>query len=184
MMKKYRNLLLLVLAAGMTVLTLPMQAQKQVKEFSKWAAGSSPQEIGKRVAERLIAIPHSDFGRPGPSPFITYPEVATWYGALTFAQLSGDKDLDARLIQRFEPIFGEEAHFIPVPDHVDMSVFGTVPLEIYIQTNQQKYLDLGLNSADKQWENPTPDGLSAQTRYWIDDMYMLIIHPRRARIKR
>jgi hypothetical protein len=27
----------------------------------------------------------------------------------------------------------------------------------------------------RQWENPQPDGLSAETRYWIDDMYMLTI---------
>ena len=105
MMNRYRKTLGLLLAAGMIVLTLPLQAQKQPKEFKKWPAGSSPQEIGKRVAERLIAIPHSNFGRPGPPPFITYPEVATWYGALTFAQLSGDKELDARLIKRFEPSF-------------------------------------------------------------------------------
>ena len=154
----------------MIVLTLPLQAQKQPKEFKKWQAGSSPREIGKRVAERLLAIPHSNFGRPGPPPFITYPEVATWYGALTFAQLSGDKELDARLIKRFDPLFGNESNLIPVPDHVDRSVFGTVPLEIYIQTKEKKYLDLGLNSADKQWDDPTPDGLSSQTRYWIDDM--------------
>ena len=175
MMNRYRKTLGLLLAAGMIVLTLPLQAQKQPKEFKKWPAGSSPREIGKRVAERLLAIPHSNFGRPGPPPFITYPEVATWYGALTFAQLSGDKELDARLIKRFDPLFGNESNLIPVPDHVDRSVFGTVPLEIYIQTKEKKYLDLGLNSADKQWDDPTPDGLSSQTRYWIDDMYMLII---------
>ena len=99
MMNRYRKTLGLLLAAGMIVLTLPLQAQKQPKEFKKWPAGSSPREIGKRVAERLLAIPHSNFGRPGPPPFITYPEVATWYGALTFAQLSGDKELDARLIE-------------------------------------------------------------------------------------
>jgi len=175
MLNRYRRVAGLLVAVGTLLATLPLQAQKRPKEFTKWPAGSSPQEIGKRVAERLLEIPHSNFGRPGPPPFITYPEVATWYGALTFAQLSGDKELDARLIKRFQPIFAEESNLIPVPDHVDRSVFGAVPLEIYIQTKEQKYLDLGKNSADKQWEDPTPDGLSAQTRYWIDDMYMIII---------
>jgi unsaturated rhamnogalacturonyl hydrolase len=175
MINRYRRVAGLLLTVGMLLLALPLQAQKQPKEFTKWPTGSSPQEIGRRVAERLLEIPHSNFGRPGPPPFITYPEVATWYGALTFAQLSGDKDLDARLIKRFQPIFAEESNLIPVPDHVDRSVFGAVPLEIYIQTKEQKYLDLGKNSADKQWEDPTPDGLSSQTRYWIDDMYMIII---------
>jgi unsaturated rhamnogalacturonyl hydrolase len=175
MINRCRSMAGLVLLVGMVLAALPLQAQKQPKEFTKWPAGSSPQEIGKRVAERYLETPHSNFGRPEPPPFVTYPEVATWYGALTFAQLSRDKDLDARLIKRFQPIFAEESNLVPVPDHVDKSVFGAVPLEIYLQTKEQKYLDLGKSSADKQWENPTPDGLSVQTRFWIDDMYMITI---------
>jgi len=174
-MNRSRKPAALLLAAWMMVLALSLQAQQQPKEFRKWPAGTSPKEIGERVAERLIATPHSNFSRPGPPPFITYPEVVTWYGALTFAQLSGDKDLDSRLIQRFQPLLGEESKLVPVADHVDRTVFSAVPLEIYIQTKEQKYLDLGKTMADKQWENPTPDGLSPQTRFWIDDMYMLII---------
>src|SRR5882724_7800167 len=174
-MIRSRKTTVLLLAASMMVLALFGQAEQQPKEFRKWPAGSSPQEIGKRVAERLIAVPHSNFSRPGPPPFITYPEVVTCYGALTFSQLSSDKDLQSRLIQRFQPLFGEESNLVPVPDHVDRTVFSAVPLEIYILTKEQKYLDLGKPGADKQWENPTPDGLSPQTRFWIDDMYMLII---------
>lgn len=165
----------LLVTAMIVLLAALAEAQSQPKEFKRWPAGSSPQEIGKRVAERLIAIPHSNFGRPGPPPYITYPEVATWYGALTFAQLSGDKDLSTRLIQRFDPLFGAESGLVPVPDHVDRTVFGAVPLQIYIETKQEKYLDLGKNIAQKQWENPTPEGLTPQTRMWIDDMYMITI---------
>jgi hypothetical protein len=50
-----------------------------------------------------------------------------------------------------------------------------VPLEIAIQTKDKKYLDYGLSFADRQWVDPQPDGLSHETRYWIDDMYMLTI---------
>jgi rhamnogalacturonyl hydrolase YesR len=174
-MNRFGNPYGLLLAAMMMLIVGSALAQPRSKEFKKWPAGRSPQEIGKRVAERLIAIPHSNFGRPGPPPYITYPEVATWYGALTFAQLSGDKDLDTRLIQRFDPLFSAESELVPVPDHVDRTVFGAVPLEIYIQTKGQRYLDLGKGIADKQWENPTPEGLTPQTRLWIDDMYMITI---------
>ena len=153
--------------------TLPALAQQ--REFKKWPAGKSPREIGKRVAEHFVTTPHTNFGRSEPTAFITYPESVAWYGALTFADLSGDKDLTAKLIRRFDPLFADEAHLIPEPKHVDLSVFGIVPLQIYIETKEQKYLDLGLRSADKQWENPQPDGLSSQTRYWIDDMYMLVM---------
>ena len=52
---------------------------------------------------------------------------------------------------------------------------GIVPLQIAIDTKDPKYLAVGKAWADRQWENPQPDGLSAETRYWIDDMYMLTI---------
>jgi unsaturated rhamnogalacturonyl hydrolase len=160
------------IAVSVTLL-LASAARAGNKEFASWPAGSSPREIGKRVAERFAANSHANFGRPDPPSHITYPESVTWYGALTFAQLSGDKDLTARLITRFAPLLGEDATLIPPADHVDNSVFGVVPLELYIQTKDPRYLSLGTQIADKQWESPLPDGLSSQTRFWIDDMYMV-----------
>jgi len=149
------------------------QKTAQIKEFSNWPKGTSPQEVGKRVAERFISKPYQNFGRSTPPAHITYPEVCTWYGALTFAQLTSDKDLTAKLAQRFDPLLGDQSNLVPTPNHVDATVFGTVPLELYIQTKEQKYLDLGKTIADKQWEDPTPEGLTKQTRFWIDDMFMI-----------
>ncbi len=169
-MRKFFKVVLLQIAAGM-FLAQPCTGQE--KNFSNWPAGTSPNEIGKRVAERFVGGSHANSGRPDAPQYITYPEAVAWYGALTFAQLSGDKDLSARLIQRFEPLFGAESNLVPVPDHVDRTVFGIVPLEIYVQTKDAKYLDLGKSMADKQWENPTPEGLTDQTRFWIDDMFMI-----------
>ena len=145
----------------------------QQKEFKKWPAGSSPKEIGKRVAERFASGPHTNFGRTTPPAHITYPEAVAWYGALTFAQLSGDKNLVARLISRFDPFFTTDTSLVPPPVNVDSTIFGAVPLEIYIETKQQKYLQMGLSLADAQWLAPTPDGLTNQSRFWIDDMYMI-----------
>jgi rhamnogalacturonyl hydrolase YesR len=143
---------------------LPGMAQK---DFANWPAGESPREIGKRVAERFAASAHLRTNT------IIYPEVCAWYGALTFAKLSDDRDLTRRLIARFDPLLGADFKLVPAERHVDYSVFGTVPLEIYIQTKDKKYLDLGLKIADRQWDNPTPDGLTAETRFWIDDMFMI-----------
>jgi len=164
-------------------------------DLQSWPAGSSPQEIGRRVAERFIASPHPNFAAK--RDFIIYPEVCAWYGALTFAQLAGDRDLTTKLIQRFDPLFGPEASLIPPPIHVDLTVFGAVPLELYIQTKDSRYLQIGQAMADAQWDKPldpaaisqTPAapvdpaiaveavkaGLTPQTRYWVDDMYMITI---------
>jgi unsaturated rhamnogalacturonyl hydrolase len=139
--------------------------------FSNWPPGRSPQEIGKRLAEHFVTSPHQY------SATIHYAEVATWYGSLTFAQLTHDDALRERLIRRFDPLLpnGAEAARIPVRHHVDDSIFGIVPLEIGIESKDRKYLSYGQSWADRQWENPRPDGLSGETRYWIDDMYMLTI---------
>ena len=147
----------------------------QPEEFTNWPAGTSPSEIGKRVAERFVATPHTNFGKSTPPAQITYPESVAWYGALTFAQVKGEKRLTEQLITRFDPLFGAESGLIPTPTHVDLTVFAAVPLQIYIETKGQKYLDLGQRLADAQWENPSPDGLTTQTRFWIDDMYMITL---------
>lgn len=162
--------------------------------FSSWPDGASPREVGRRVTERFLETAHPNFGRRS---YIIYPEVCCWYGALTFAQLAGDDDLTNRLVQRFDPLFGPDARLIPPPIHVDLSVFGAVPLQLFIETRDPRYLKIGQSMADAQWE-PVPasyaqqprfqgqlsqevgpsalqQGLSPQTRYWVDDMYMLTI---------
>ena len=141
----------------------------QDANFSSWPAGTSPQEVGKKVAEHFVTSPHQY------TATIHYSEVCAWYGALTFATLTHDDALRAELIKKFEPLLpgGAEAARIPTRHHVDDSIFGVVPLEIGLETKDPKYLSDGTMWADRQWENPQPDGLSAETRYWIDDMYML-----------
>jgi len=157
-----------VLAAGTVFLAAAATAPAQSNYFSGWPAGASPVEVGRRVAAHFVTTAHQDAKR------IIYPEVCAWYGALTFARLAGDKELSAALIKRFDPLLTpREAGLIEREPHVDFSVFGTVPLEIYIQTKERKYLDLGMWFADRQWEKPTPDGLTGETRFWIDDMYMI-----------
>ncbi len=157
------NLLLLITQA-------PVMAQPAY--FSKWPAGTSPQEIGKRVAENFVARQFE--WAQGKRQYVIYPEVCAWYGSLTVAQLARDKDLTTRLVQKFDPLLTDPDKKRISPDaHVDFRVFGVVPLELFMQTKDRKYFDIGIGLADKQWEKTTPDGITAEARYWIDDMYMI-----------
>jgi unsaturated rhamnogalacturonyl hydrolase len=146
-------------------------ASAQTGNFTNWPAGTSPQEVGKALSEHFVTSPHQY------TATIHYSEVATWYGALTFAQLTHDDALRTKLIKKFEPLMpgGAEAGRIPQRRHVDDEIFGIVPLEIGLQTKDARFLNEGKRYADRQWENPQPDGLSGETRFWIDDMYMLTI---------
>jgi|SRR5436190_1193114 len=140
--------------------------------FSKWPAGSSPAEVGKRVAENFLARKLEV--EEGKRKSVIYPEVCAWYGSLTLAQMTNDTDLRSRLIKKFEPLMTPEgSKMISQDAHVDMRVFGTLPLEIYLQTKEKRYLDLGQGLANHQWDKTTPDGITAEARYWIDDMFMI-----------
>ena len=140
--------------------------------FKDWPAGTDPRDVGKRVAERFIPTPHMTMSNHG-NQALHYAHVNTWTGALQFAALTKDADLRQRLVDRFDPFLAPNAPHVPPADHVDPSVFGQLPLELYLQEHEVAYRTLGLAFADAQWDNPLPDGLTNQTRWWIDDMYMI-----------
>lgn len=176
-----------LLCAFVFILQLQCHSQKATESYDlkHWPKGSSPQEIGKRVSGHFAVSPHFNSFRTTPLKFIIYPETCTWYGALTFAKLSKDKKLIEKLTERFEPFFGKDSFLVHPADHVDYTVFGAVPLELYIITKDPKYLEMGKRFADLQWALPkdikvTPEaklfydkGFTPQTRMWIDDMYMI-----------
>ena len=139
-MKITIKLLALLLAWQVNMVTGFAQSSKENEDLSHWPKGKSPKEIGKLVAERFVATPHTNFNRLGKPKSISYSETCTWYGALTFAKESKNKSLGDQLVQRFEPIFGTEFSMIPAPVNVDATVFGAVPLELYIQTKDKRYL--------------------------------------------
>jgi len=169
-MYRQRKPVAFLFAIGIVLIIRPCVSAQSY--FRDWPAGTSPQEIGKRVAENFVAR-KLEFEQ-GKRPYVIYPEVCAWYGALTVAQLTNDRNLQTRLIQKFDPLLTSDgAKHVSAEPHVDYRVFGVVPLEIYMQTSERKYLDVGKSLADKQWEKTTPDGITSEARYWIDDMYMI-----------
>ncbi|GAA0537822.1 glycoside hydrolase family 88/105 protein [Chitinophaga japonensis] len=181
MKKPICTLLTAVCLAAVSHLAAQTNGNGDLQHFPK---GSTPEEVGLRVAEHFIVTPHGNVGRKT-YKVIIYPETCTWYGALTFARETGNKTLTSKLAQRFTPLLGTDSGLVPPPDHVDFCVFGAVPLELYMQTKDREYLQLGKWIADKQWGPPegkraTPEsgvwhdkGYTWQTRLWIDDMYMI-----------
>ncbi|MDR2775473.1 MAG: glycoside hydrolase family 88 protein [Tannerella sp.] len=146
--------------------------------------GYRPEEIGARLSKRFIPGRHM-FHRRNSRDGIHYAEVCTWYGALKYAVAAGDQVLVGQLRDRFEPLFTTESKHLPSTDHVDLNMFGCLPLEFYQITGDRRYFDLGIPYANTQWQ--TPDNATAeekiwaggnfswQTRLWIDDMFMITI---------
>lgn len=156
-------------------------------DLTVWPHGVSPEEVGKQLAEHFLTGTQS-------ARFSGYPYVCTFYGAMTFALVTHNDELRDRLIAKFDPMLPGGTMPEPQRHHVDDSIFGVMPLQIAIQTKglatyDPKYLQIGLSWADRQWgplaDNTPPelpqdvhdalvkDGLSPETRLWVDDMYML-----------
>jgi unsaturated rhamnogalacturonyl hydrolase len=146
---------------------LSFAAQPNLKD---WPTDASPQLVGDRVARRFVAS--VDMAKIYP---YVYPAICAWYGALKFAAGRKDTELQRQLIERFDQQYTPQIVSLVHDPHVDHSMIGAVPLEIYLQTKQARYLDTGIEIADGQWRDPTPEGLTGETRFWIDDMYMITI---------
>jgi unsaturated rhamnogalacturonyl hydrolase len=166
---------LVMLSAAAATLFAPAAPESSDRYFSDWPEGAAPGVVGKRIAENFLPRKFRYETTPAKAHLgIIYPEVIAWYGALTLAQLTADAGLTERLVTKFEPLLSEPgAQRINRVAHVDYRVFGAVPLEIFLQNKDARCKALGLSLADAQWENPTPDGVTAEARYWIDDMYMI-----------
>ena len=134
----------LIIVGLMTFVPICLSAQKA---FKNWPEGVSPKAVGE--------LPHPNFnGNPAPPNEITYPETCAWFGALRYADITHNKKLLRQLEERFLPIFGPERRLQPLPDHVDHTVFGTIPLQLYAQTGKEIYYHMGIWYADEQWKMP------------------------------
>lgn len=143
--------------------------------FADWPEGKDPAVVGKRLIGNFLPRKFRYETDPAKAKLgVIYPEVITWYGALSVADLTHDKDLRDKLVGKFDFYLTEEgAKHINPAAHVDYRVFGIVPLEIHTLTKDPRCLDLGKDKADSQWATTTPDGITTEARYWIDDMYMI-----------
>ena len=149
--------------------------------FDSFPDEYAPEHVGDKLSQRFLTgkrMLHD-------GKWVHYAEVCTWYGSLRFAQVVDNQKLITKLQDRFEPLFTTQKDQLPIMNHVDLNMFGCLPLEFFKITNDKRYYDLGMPYADSQWILPDDatdeqkiyanKGLSWQTRMWIDDMFMITI---------
>ena len=181
---KYQTLTFTAMYSRIFVLLLFFSSYNtfaQTKLLKSFPKGYSPNEVGKLIAYRFVDAKHALHA----GKWISYPETFYWTGALKYAALTKDTKLANLLQNKFEPLFTTESKYLPIKNHVDLNMFGSLPLELYRITKEKRYFDLGLPYADTQWEVPNDaktdekewanKGYTWQTRLWIDDMYMITI---------
>lgn len=132
---------------------------------------SSPVEVGKLLINDLLSRPEFMFYDTPDVFAVHYAEACTGYGAVKLAGMIQDKVLLQQLKDRYDRVTDEKLR--NTANHVDVNVYGILPIELYLQTREHKYLEQGLELADGQWKDTLSGGLTSQTRFWIDDIYMI-----------
>ncbi len=161
---------LLAVAALIAGCTAPSADLKTPASLTGFPAAANPRTVGLRIAENLLERNL----RTNKTGMIVYPEICAAFGALRFAEVTGDTNLERKLVARYALVLQpENQRLIPPPGHVDNNVFGVMPLEIFLLNGDKNFLALGLRKADAQWENPLANGLTRETRWWVDDAYMI-----------
>lgn len=168
-----------------------------------FSLGKTPEKVSVKITEQLLSTdpmsyaPEGFRGRKTPygnNNHVQYSVVSLWVYALQCAELRGDADLEKRLLDLYEPFASGIRRSLP-PEHVDYSIYGALPLEVYLHNGDPRALKIGLSYADAEWEEPLEgkvseahgnfpwakqhelwdEGLSAQARLWIDDLYMITL---------
>lgn len=179
--------------------------------FSNLPQDCNPETVYRKMARLLLSTSpeayhpegYTSKGPMGGGKYVHYSTNSVWINCMQIASKLGDKDILDSLGAQFYPFLYEKAGKQSRNDHVDFSIFGAIPLEVYMtkagsagrEEDLGKCLELGLKYADHQWEKPDSVaadapmgnrileeqlaffdmGFSPQTRLWIDDMYMINI---------
>ena len=178
-------------------------SQLAMKDFRNLPEDVRIETVGKRIVEQFLTSDPLKYGpegyraprKYGEGESVHYSVISLWVNSIELARLTDDSEMKKRLIEKFEPFFGEKKNLCNRSDHVDFSIFGALPLEIFLMNGDERAREMGLRYADHQWENPVgkpgekvggynnfpierqremlAQGYSPQTRLWIDDMYMI-----------
>jgi rhamnogalacturonyl hydrolase YesR len=137
-------------------------------DFTNWTSGKGPSDIGPLAVTNFKSHTGDDYGGAG------YALAFTWFGALVFTETTGNTADNMTLIKGFEPYAtGSKTVDNSASATVDSRAFGTLPLEIYMDNQDDRCKTLGLARADTQWAMTTSDGITSDARYWSDDMFMI-----------
>jgi len=193
-------MLRIIAAFAAIALVAACTPEPALKCFKDLPEGMDPVTIGNRVAEQFLTADPVEYLPKGCTCkrgygngiFVQYSPVSLWVNAIEFSRETKNASLEKRLIDFFEPFYGERKDKCNRANHVDFTIFGAVPLEIYLMNSDKRALELGLSYADRQWMEPDStnlggngnfdyarqmeflkNGYTPQTRLWIDDMYMI-----------
>ena len=172
--------------------------------FDGLPAFAQPDYVGAMITRQFLSGDPANYFPKGVSRqhsknYVPYAIVSTWVNALEYAVKTKNAYWEDLLSGRFSQFrTGARKAMCSKPDHVDFTIFGSVPMAISRVTGSKDLRAFGLSYADQQWARPKgpeevriskneldmpyeermklfEQGYTAQTRFWIDDMYMITV---------
>lgn len=141
----------------------------EMKNF--WPEDKSPVKVAEKITHDLLSRPDFMMYISDHCTAVHYAEVCAAFGAARLVGMMDDTVTLSLLVERYKQVIDD--NIINTANHVDANVYGILPLEIYIQTGSELFFNQGMELADGQWNDPLPNGLTNQTRFWIDDIWMI-----------
>ncbi len=193
-----------ILGLALTAQGLCAAESPLAPHFRDMPEGTDPGTVSRRITDQFLSSRPENY-RPrgyhgnegyGWNRAVQYSVVSLWVNALACARLDGDKAREAKLIRLFDDFLPgrPKNRCCSRPYHVDDTVFGALPYEIYLANKDPRCLEMGNFYADAQWTPPCEGtlkerhappkevqeanwakGCTPQTRLWIDDMYMITV---------
>jgi len=104
---------------------------------------------------------------------MSYQNMCAAYGILKVAAVTGNDSLREVVEKVFRPelLEGVSPHRDNATDYPPHQWFGFVPLELYRQTGDARYLKRGLEMAEEQYLNPDKGMPAYTSRMYVDDIY-------------
>ena len=136
-----------------------------VSDFDTWPSGQAPTDIGALAVTSFK--PHTGDAYSGAG----YAWTFAYFGSLQFSKLTSDTTNNSYLISHFD--CSQQGPDNSSTATVDDRAFGDLPLEIFLENQSAQCKTLGMARADTQWAKTNSDGITADARYWADDMYMI-----------
>lgn len=155
------------------IVVLLISCNTPMKPNPFWDEKSNPTTIAQLVANELLSreglmLYQTDFLNT-----LHYAEACAAVGAIRLSEKLNDPNLLTNIAARYSGIL---THFDTLPaNHVDANVVGIIPLLLFNHNHDERYMEMGISMADKQWENTSNDSITNHARYWIDDLYMIAI---------
>ena len=165
-MKKFRHLYTFLVIPGMLFLTAQCSSNSRVQNLKT-------NELNL-IRLKETAINSAKLSLDNNLDRMSYQNMCAAYGILKVAAITGNDSLRMVVERAFRPelLEGVNPHRNNATDYPPHQWFGFVPLELYRQTEDPRYLERGLEMAEEQFKDPDENEMPAYTsRMYVDDIY-------------